>query len=46
MLQSKMSIQEVVKDCASFRSADWGHLLHLCFDLHTEYDPDRVFDKN
>ncbi len=46
MLQSEMSIQEVVKACASFRSADGSNLLHLCFDNSTEYDPDVVFDKN
>ncbi len=45
MLQSEMSIQEVVKDCAGFGSTDGSHLLHLCFDL-TEYDPDVVFYKN
>ncbi len=41
-----MTIQGVVKDCASFGSADGSHLLHLCFDFHTEYDPDVLFDKN
>ncbi len=25
---------------------DGRHLLHLCFDNITEYDPDVVFDKN
>ncbi len=40
-----MSIQEVIKDCASFGGVDWSNLLHLCFDHHTEYDPDVVFDK-
>ncbi len=45
-LRSEMSIQEVVKDCASFGSADGSDLLHLCFDHCTEYDPDVVFDKN
>ncbi len=44
MLQSEMSIQEVAKDCASFGSTDGSHLLHLCFDHNTEYDPDVVFD--
>ncbi len=43
MLQSEMSIQEVVKDCTSFRAADGSNLLHLCFDHCTEYDPDVVF---
>ncbi len=46
MLQSEMWIQEEVKACASFGSADGNHLLHLCFDNITEYDPDVVFDKN
>ncbi len=46
MLQSEMSIQEVVKACASFRGADGRHLLHLCFDNGTEYDTDVIFDKN
>ncbi len=45
MLQSEMLIQEVVKACASFVSTDGSHLLHLCFDNITEYDPDVVFDK-
>ncbi len=40
MLQSEMSIQELAKDCAGFGSADGSHLLHLCFDHKTEYDPD------
>ncbi len=44
MLQSDMSIQKVVKACASFGSTDGSHLLHLCFD-NTEYDPDVVVDK-
>ncbi len=43
MLQSEMSIQEAVKDCASFGSADGNHLLHLCSDHFTEYDPGVVF---
>ncbi len=43
MLQSEMSIQEVVKECASFGNADGSHLLHLCFDNRTEYDPDVLF---
>ncbi len=46
MLPSEMCIQEVVKDCASFRGDDGSHLLHLCFDNSTEYDPGVVFDKN
>ncbi len=46
MLQSEMLIQKVVKACASFRGADGRHLLHLCCDNITEYDPDVVFDKN
>ncbi len=46
MLRSEMSIQEVVKDCASFGSADGSHLLHLCFNNISKYDPDVVFDKN
>ncbi len=46
MLQSEMLIQEVVKARASFVSADGSHLLHLCFDNITEYDPDVAFDKN
>ncbi len=41
-----MSIQKVVKDCASFGSTDGSHLPRLCFDNITEYDPDVVFDKN
>ncbi len=41
-----MSIQKVVKACASFGSAHGNHLLHLCFDNITEYDQDVVFDKN
>ncbi len=41
-----MLIQKVVKACASFGSAYRSHLLHLCFDNITEYDPDVVFDKN
>ncbi len=44
MLQSEMSIQEVVKACASFVSTDGTHLLHACFDNITEYDPDVAFD--
>ncbi len=40
-----MSIQEVAKDCESFGGADGSHLLHLCFDPYTEYDPDVVLDK-
>ncbi len=43
MLQSEMSIQETVKDCASCGSADGSHLLHLCSDHFTEYDPGVVF---
>ncbi len=46
MLPSEMSIQEVVKDCVSFGGADEINLLHLCFDLCTECDPNVVFDKN
>ncbi len=46
MLQSEMSIQKVVKACASFGSTDGSHLLHICFDNIPEYDPDVVFDKN
>ncbi len=34
-----------IKDCASIGSADGNHLLHLCFDHSTEFDPDVVFDK-
>ncbi len=45
MLLSEMSIQKVVKACARLGSADGSHLLHLCFDHRTEYDPDVVFDK-
>ncbi len=45
MLMSEMSIQEVVKDCVSFGRADECDLLHLCFDLCIECDPDVVFDK-
>ncbi len=40
-----MSNQEVVKACASFESTDGSHLLNLCFDNITKYDPDVVFDK-
>ncbi len=40
-----MSIQEVAKDCERFGGADGSHLLHLCFDPYTEYDPDVVLDK-
>ncbi len=36
----------MVKACASFGSTDGSHLLHLCFDNITEYDPDVVSDKN
>ncbi len=46
MLLSEMSIQEVVKDCASFGGADGSDLLHFCFDHRTEYDPDVVIDEN
>ncbi len=46
MLQSEMSIQEVVNACASFGSADGSHLLHLCFENIIEHDPDIVFDTN
>ncbi len=45
MLQNEMSIQEMLKACASFGSADGSHLLHLCFENLTEYDPDVVFNK-
>ncbi len=45
MLPSEMLIQEVVKDCASFGSANGSHLLHLCFDHRTEYDADVVLIK-
>ncbi len=45
MLQSEMAIREVVKDCASFKSANGSDLLHICFDNNTEYDPAVVFDK-
>ncbi len=45
MLQNKMSIQEMLKACASFGSADGSHLLHLCFENLTEYHPDVVFNK-
>ncbi len=38
-----MSVHKIVKACA--RSTDGSHLLHLCFDNITEYDPDVVFDK-
>ncbi len=37
MLPSLMSIQEVVKDCASFGGG--SDLLHLCFVHRTEHDP-------
>ncbi len=40
MLQSKMSIM-----CKLWET-DGSHLLYLCFDNITEYDPDVVFDKN
>ncbi len=40
-----MSIQKVVKACASFWSTDGSHLLHICFENITEYYPDAVFDK-
>ncbi len=40
-----MSIQKVVKACASFGSTDGSHLLHICFENITEYYPDAVFDK-
>ncbi len=46
MLPSEKSIQEVVKDCVSFGSADESHLLHLCFENITEYGPDVLLDKN
>ncbi len=48
MIQSEMSVLEVVKDCASFGGADGSDLLHLCFDDRTEYDTYVfvVFDKN
>ncbi len=46
MLPSEKSIQEVVKDCVSFGSADESHLLHLCFKNITEYGPDVLLDKN
>ncbi len=38
MLQTKMSIQKVIKACASFGSTDGGNPLHLCFDNITEYE--------
>ncbi len=40
MLPSEMWIQKELWD------TDGRHLLHLCFDNITEYDPDVVFDKN
>ncbi len=43
---SDMWIQKVLKAWASFGGAGGSHLLHLCFDNITEYDPDVVFDKN
>ncbi len=46
MLPSEMAIREVVKDRASFRSANGSDLLHLCFDNNTAYDPAVVFDKH
>ncbi len=46
MLQSEMSIQKLVKDLCKLWDTDGSHLLHLCFDNITEYDPDVVFDKN
>uniref|UniRef100_A0A8C1ZKX6 Agenet-like domain-containing protein n=1 Tax=Cyprinus carpio TaxID=7962 RepID=A0A8C1ZKX6_CYPCA len=46
ILQSKMMIQEVVYVCASFEGVDGSDLLDLCFDNHTEYYPDVVFDRN
>ncbi len=46
MLPSEMAIREVVKDRASFRSANGSDQLHLCFDNNTAYDPAVVFDQN
>ncbi len=34
-----------LKTCGSL-DTDGSHLLHLCFDNITEYDPDVVLDKN
>ncbi len=45
-LMSELWIQEVVKDCASFRVDDGSYLHHLCFDNSTEYDSEVAFDKH
>ncbi len=37
---------ESVKGLCKLWDTDGRHLLHLCFDYCTEYDPDVVFDKN
>ncbi len=37
---------ESVKGLCKLWDTDGSHLLHLCFDNITEYDPDVVFDKN
>ncbi len=42
MLPSEMWIQKVCK----LWDTDGSHLLHLCFDNITEYDPDVVSDKS
>ncbi len=36
---------ESVKGLCKLWDTDGRHLLHLCFDYCTEYDPDVVFDK-
>ncbi len=42
LLTLSLPIQKLLKAC----DADASHVLHLCFDNITEYDPDLVFDKN
>ncbi len=41
-----MSTQEEVYDCAGFGGVDGSNLLHLCFDHHSESNPEVVFYKN
>ncbi len=40
LLTLSLPIQKLLKAC----DADASHVLHLCFDNITEYDPDLVFD--
>jgi len=46
MLLNEILTQDELQDCASIRGVDGLGLLHLCFDHHSESDPDVVFDKN